>query len=208
MGRTKKHQRVAIYTRVSKASQTTDNQLQEIQSIAERQGWTVVEVYTDHGISGAKGREKRPSFDRLYKDASRRKFDLVMAWSIDRIGRSVHAVSGFIAEMEALGIGQYYYQQAIDTTTPSGKAMIQMCVVFAEFERGMITERIHAGLKRAKDDGKTLGRPRVPAELEQRVRAELSKGAGIIKVAKAVGVGNGTVQRIKGEMAAPSAQRG
>jgi hypothetical protein len=103
--------------------------------------------------------------------------------------------------MEALGIGQYYHQQAIDTTTPSGKAMIQMCVVFAEFERGMITERIHAGLKRAKDDGKTLGRPRAPAELEQRVRAELSKGYGIIKVVKMLGVGNGTVQRIKDETA-------
>jgi DNA invertase Pin-like site-specific DNA recombinase len=154
----KKHQRVTIYTRVSKASQTTDNQLRELQGIIERQGWTVVEVYTDHGISGAKGRDKRPSFDQLYKDASRRRFDMVMAWSIDRIGRSVHAVSGFIADMEAL-IGQYYHQQAIDTTTPSGKAMIQMCVVFAEFERGMIKERIHAGLKRAKDEGKTLGRP-------------------------------------------------
>ena len=198
----RQHHRVAIYTRVSKASQTTDNQLRELQGIVERQGWTVVEVYTDHGISGAKGRDKRPVFDQLYKDTSRRKFDMVMAWSIDRIGRSVHAVSGFIADMEALGIGQYYHQQAIDTTTPSGKAMIQMCVAFAEFERGMITERIHAGLKRAKDEGKTLGRPRVTPELEEQVRAELAKGCGIIRVAKAVGVGNGMVQRIKDEMAA------
>ena len=196
MSKARMHYRVAIYTRVSKESQTTANQLRELQGIAERQRWTVVEVYTDHGISGAKGRNMRPAFDRLCKDASRRRFDLVMAWSIDRIGRSVHAVSGFIADMDALGIGQYYHQQAIDTTTPSGKAMIQMCVVFAEFERDMIRERINSGLARARANGKTLGRPRIAPEVERQVRTELSKGTGIMKVAKKLGLGNGTVQRI------------
>jgi DNA invertase Pin-like site-specific DNA recombinase len=190
---------------VSKESQTTANQLRELQGIAGRQGWTVVEVYTDHGISGAKGRDRRPAFDWLCKDASRRRFDLVMAWSIDRIGRSVHAVSGFIADMDALGIGQYYHQQAIDTTTPSGKAMIQMCVVFAEFERDMIRERINSGLARARANGKTLGRPRIAPEMERRVRVELSKGAGIIKVAKKLNLGNGTVQRIATALRAGSA---
>src|SRR5271169_627047 len=121
MSKARMRYRVAIYTRVSKQSQTTENQLRELQRIAKRQGWTVVEVYTDHGISGAKGRDRRPAFARLCKDASRRRFYLVMAWSIDRIGRSVHGVSGFIADMDAVDIGQYYHQQAIDTTTPSGK---------------------------------------------------------------------------------------
>jgi DNA invertase Pin-like site-specific DNA recombinase len=206
MSKIRMHCRVAIYTRVSKESQTTENQLRELQRIAKRQGWTVMDVYTDHGISGAKDRDRRPAFDRLCKDASRRRFDLVMAWSIDRIGRSVHAVSGFIADMDALGIGQYYHQQAIDTTTPSGKAMIQMCVVFAEFERDMIRERINSGLARARANGKTLGRPRIASEVERQVRAELSKGAGIMKVAKKLGLGNGTVQRIATVLQAGSAQ--
>ena len=146
------------------------------------------------GISGAKGRDQRPAFDKLCKDATRRHFDVVLAWSIDRTGRSVHGVSGFIMEMSELGVAQYYHQQAIDTATPAGKAMVQMCGVFAELERDMIRERINPGLARARANGVKLGRPKV----ERRVRRELAKGTGIVKVAKMVGVGNGTVARIKG----------
>jgi DNA invertase Pin-like site-specific DNA recombinase len=123
-----------------------------------------------------------------------------MAWSIDRIGRSVHGVSGFIAEMDAIGIGQFYQQQAIDTSTPAGRAMIQMCVVFAEFERDMIRERIYAGLARARANGRVLGRPRIGSDVERRVKRELAKGVGALKTARLLGVGTGTVQRIKAEM--------
>jgi DNA invertase Pin-like site-specific DNA recombinase len=195
--------RVALYARVSTDTQITDNQVVELQRVAERRGWEVVETYIDHGISGTKGRDKRPSFDKLCKDATRRRFDTVMAWSIDRIGRSVPAVSAFIAEMEALGIGQYYDQQAIDTSTPAGKAMIQMCVVFAEFERATIVERVKAGLSRAKAQGKKLGRPRTDAKTEKAIRAALAVGdKGLLKIAAEFGVGSGTVQRIKAEMTA------
>ena len=197
--------RAAIYTRVSTDSQTTENQLRELREVAEKRGWQVVEVYADHGISGAKGRDKRPALDKLHKDATRRRFDVVMAWAIDRIGRSVHAVSGFIAEMEAAGIGQYYHQQAIDTATPAGKAMVHMCMVFAEFERDLIRERITAGLARARAEGKAIGRPKVADTVEDRIRAELAKGTGILKTARILGVGTGTVQRVKGRMATQAA---
>lgn len=198
-----KGKRVAIYTRVSTDGQVTDNQRLALEDAASRRGWQVIDVYTDHGISGAKGRDKRPAFDKLCKDATRRRFDCIMAWSIDRIGRSVHGVSGFIAEMDALRIDQYYHQQAIDTSTPAGKAMIQMCVVFAEFERDMIRERIVAGLSRARAQGKRLGRPATDAKKEHAIRTALAAGGkGILKIAAEFGVGSGTVQRIKAAMAA------
>ena len=116
-----------------------------------RMGCEIVHVYKDHGISGAKGREKRPAFDRLCKDAAQRKFDVVMAWSVDRLGRSLQDLIGFLSELHALRIDLFLHQQGLDTTTPAGKAMFQMMGVFAEFERSMIQERVRAGLRRAKD---------------------------------------------------------
>jgi DNA invertase Pin-like site-specific DNA recombinase len=134
----------------------------------------------------------------MWKDATKGKFDIVMAWSIDRIGRSVHEVSGFMVEMDALGVAQFYEQQAIDTSTPAGKAMLHMCVVFSEFERSMIRERINAGLDRARKQGKPLGRPKIDPRTEDAIRAALVKGdAGILKIASRFKVGSGTVQRIK-----------
>jgi DNA invertase Pin-like site-specific DNA recombinase len=194
--------RVAIYARVSTDGQTVENQRRELEEVAERSRWEVVQVYEDKGISGTKGREKRPAFDRLCKDATRRRFDLIAAWSIDRIGRSVHTVSQFMADMDRLGIRQFYLKQAIDTSTAAGKAMVQMCVVFAEFERDMIVERINAGLKRARAQGKQLGRPKVSAEVDKAIRKALAAGKGVNKVARELGVGTGTVQRRKDKLEA------
>ena len=149
--------RVGIYIRVSTDGQTTDNQRRELEAIAARSGWEVVGVYQDAGISGAKGREKRPGFDRLLKDATARKIDMVAAWSVDRLGRSLQHLVGFLTDLQALGCDLYLHQQAIDTTTPSGKAMFQMWGDFAEFERSMIVERVNSGLKRAKAQGVKLG---------------------------------------------------
>ena len=130
--------RVAIYSRVSSDRQTTENQERELQAIAGRLGWIVVKVYRDQGISGSKGREGRPAFDALCKDASRRQFDLIAAWSVDRLGRSLQDLVGFLTEIHALGVNLFLHQQGIDTTTPAGKALFQMMGVFAEFERAMI----------------------------------------------------------------------
>jgi DNA invertase Pin-like site-specific DNA recombinase len=195
--------RAAIYVRVSTDKQTVENQVAALRQIAERRGWEVVEQYSDAGISGAKGRDRRPGLDQMLKDASRRKFDVIMAWAIDRVGRSLIDLLGTIQTLEACGIDLYLDQQAIDTTTPAGKLMFQVCGAFAEFERSMIRQRIHAGLKRAVAQGKTLGRPKVNAALEKRIQAQLRGGKGIRKVARECGVGTGTVQRVKQAMNGP-----
>jgi DNA invertase Pin-like site-specific DNA recombinase len=133
---------------------------------------------------------------------ARKEFDIVAAWSVDRLGRSLQQLLAFLGELKAKGVDLYLHQQGLDTSTPAGRALFQMLGVFAEFERAMIVERVQAGLRRARADGKRLGRPRVAAKIEQAIRHELMKGRGIRAVARHVGVGTGTVQRIKGEMTA------
>ena len=190
--------RVALYLRVSTDGQTTENQRLELERIAELSGWKIVGSYEDHAVSGAKGREKRPALDNLLKDANRRKFDLVAAWSVDRLGRSLRDLLSILDEIHVLGIDLYLHQQGIDTTTPAGKAMFQMCGVFAEFERSIIRERINAGLARAKSNGKRLGRPRVDQEVEEAIRDALTKrDKGMRKIARELGVGVSVVQRVK-----------
>src|SRR5204862_4066822 len=122
------------------------------------------------GISGAKSRDKRPAFDALCRDATKRQFDVVMAWSVDRLGRSLQDLVGFLAELHALKVDLFLHQQGLDTTTPAGKAMFQLLGVFAEFERSIIQERVRAGLRRARSEGKRLGRPPIAPELEKRIR--------------------------------------
>jgi DNA invertase Pin-like site-specific DNA recombinase len=120
----------------------------------------VVETYRDAGISGAKGRDKRPGFDAMLKDAGRRKFDVVMAWAIDRLGRSLIDLLGTIEHLEAVGVDLYLDQQSIDTTTPAGKLLFQLTGAFAEFERSMIRQRVRAGLIKVKlaRDGKFISK--------------------------------------------------
>ena len=137
--------RAALYVRVSTDAQTLENQIRELRQVAERRGWDVVEVYRDAGISGAKGRNGRPGLDSMLKDASRRKFDIVMAWAIDRLGRSLSDLLDTIRHLEACGVDLYLDQQAIDTTTPMGKLVFQLTGAFAQFERTMIRQRIKPG---------------------------------------------------------------
>ena len=189
--------RAALYLRVSTIDQTTANQERELRQVAERAGWEVVKVYKDHGISGSKGRDKRPAFDALHKAAARREIDIVMAWSVDRLGRSLQDLVAFLSEIHATGFDLFLHQQGLDTTTPAGKALFQMMGVFAEFERSMIQERVRAGLRRAKHDGKKLGRPRIAPQLEERILAALKAGETIRGVADKFDVNPSTVQRIK-----------
>ncbi len=193
--------RVAIYARVSTNGQTVTNQLRELRQVAKRQGWKVVAEFMDRGVSGAKGQAQRPQFDKLCKAATRREIDLIMSWSVDRLGRSLQHLVTFLGEIHAKGVDLYLHQQGVDTSTPAGKALFQMCGVFAEFERSMIQERVKAGLKRAVAQGKTLGRPRVSASIERKVRTHRTKGMGIKAIARKLGVGTGTVQRIVKEAA-------
>src|SRR5262245_15102701 len=213
----KKAKRAALYVRVSTDHQSVENQIRELRQIAERRGWTVEEIYRDAGISGAKGRDQRPGLDAMLKDAGRRRFDVVMVWAIDRLGRSLIDLLETIKHLEAVGVDLYLDQQNIDTTTPMGKLLFQITGAFAEFERSIIRQRIRAGLGVIKGklarDGKfeskagivrtRLGRPDVeskePKKIE-RARLELAKGTGIVKTAKLIGLGVGTVHRLKREI--------
>lgn len=191
-----KVQRAAIYARVSTDHQTTENQLNELRAVAQRMGWEVVAEYVDHGVSGAKGRDQRPQFDAMLTAVTRREVDVIVAWSVDRLGRSLQHLVSFLDEIHGKRVDLYLHQPGIDTTTPAGKALFQMCGVFAEFERSMIQERVKAGLKRARAAGKTLGRPTVGPAVEANVRALRVQGKGMNAIARAVGCGVGTVQRI------------
>jgi DNA invertase Pin-like site-specific DNA recombinase len=190
--------RVALYLRVStNKGQTTKNQERELRTVAKRSGWSIAAIYADEGISGAKGREGRPGLDSLLKAVSRKEIDLVAAWSVDRLGRSLQDLVSFLNELNAKKVDLYLHQQGLDTTTPAGKAMFQVMGVFAEFERAIIRERIAAGLARAREEGRRLGRPRVGAEIEKRIREARGQGHGIRKVAKMVGCGVSVVQRLE-----------
>ena len=200
MSKTTKPRRVALYARVSTDKQSTTNQLRELRQAAERLGWEVAGEFIDHGISGAKGRKDRPKLDALLKGVARKEFDVVAAWSVDRLGRSLIDLIALLQELHSTGVDLYLHQQGINTTTPAGKALFQMMGVFAEFEREMIRERVAAGLARAKahgtKTGKPIGRPAVGEEVEERIRELRAQGLGMLKIAKEVGCGVSVVQRV------------
>jgi DNA invertase Pin-like site-specific DNA recombinase len=193
--------RAAIYLRVSRDDQTTENQRLVLKRVADHRGWTIVRSYEDQGISGAKGRDQRPAFDVMLKDAVGRRYDILMCWSIDRLGRSVLHVANALAELDAAGVRLYCDREGIDSSTPMGRAMIQMASVFGEQERSILRSRVLAGLERVRAQGGKLGRPKVSPKVENAIRTHLSAGNGILKVAALVGCGSGTVQRIRREMA-------
>jgi len=203
----RKGARAAIYVRVSTDKQSVESQLASLTAVAEARGWDITRVYQDAGVSGARNRQDRPGLDQLLKDASRRKFDIVMAWAIDRVGRSLVDLLGTIQTLEACGVDLYLEQQSIDTTTPTGKLMFQITGAFAEFERSMIRQRVIAGMRRAKELGprpgkKAIGRPLNDPNALEKAKKLLADGVGILRVAKTVGLGTGTVHMLKRQMAA------
>ena len=149
--------RAAIYARVSTFDQEPENQLVELRRYALARGWAVKE-YVDHGISGA--RERRPALDTLLADAKRRRFDVVVVWRLDRLGRNLRHLIVLLEELQALGVAFVSLGEGIDATTPAGKLQMHILGAIAEFERSRIAERVKAGLQRARAQGKTLGRPR------------------------------------------------
>ena len=191
--------RVALYLRVSTDSQTVENQRLELMSVAERLGWTIVAELADEGISGAKGRDQRPAFDQLMLMVTRKEIDLIACWSVDRLGRSLQHLIGFLGEINERGVDLYLHNQGLDTSTSAGRAMFSMLGVFAEFERSILRERIMAGLRRST---KKAGRPPLDPEKVARVRSELDRGTSINATARKLKVGVGTVHRIKHKMAA------
>ena len=190
-------QRAVIYARVSTSHQTAENQLLELRQTANRLGWDIVAELTDDGISGAKGRSERPAFDRLFKMVQRKEIDVVMAWSIDRIGRSIQHLVSFMTEVQWAGVDLYIHQQAINTATPAGRMVFGIFSALGEYERELIRERINAGLARARAQGKKLGRPsNVNESVIISVRLLREKGHSIHSIARQLRIGVGTTQKI------------
>jgi DNA invertase Pin-like site-specific DNA recombinase len=200
-----KQRRVGLYLRVSQADQKTENQLIDLKRVAEQRGWQIVDTYVDHAVSGK--RDSRPQLDRLRKDAKQGKLDVVAAWSVDRLGRSLHHVVNLLAELTEERVAVYLHQQAVDSTTSAGKAMLGMCAVFAEFEWNSTSDRIKAGIARARKEGKKIGAPStVTAKTERRIlelRHSTKPPMGVLKIASTVGCGTSTVQRVLSEEGKP-----
>jgi DNA invertase Pin-like site-specific DNA recombinase len=188
--------RVAIYTRVSTDGQTVENQLRELQAVADRLGWTVVATFSDQGISGAKGRDQRSGLDLLLRGVARKEFDMVAVWSVDRLGRSLQHLVSFLSEINARCVDLYLHTQGLDTSTPAGRALFGMLSVFSEFERAILVDRVKAGVNRAKAQGKHCGRPPLAPAKAEAIRKLLGTGMSLAQIAKKVGVGVGTVHRV------------
>jgi DNA invertase Pin-like site-specific DNA recombinase len=179
----------AIYARVSTFDQEPENQLQELRRYVEARGWTAVE-YVDRGISGSK--ENRPALDALLRDAKRRKFDVLVCWRLDRLGRNLKHLITLLEELQALGIAFVSLAEGIDATTPAGKLQMHILGAIAEFERERIRERVLAGLQRARAQGRRLGRPRLAVAPE---RLKAVQGMTVREAAKVLGVPHSTAQR-------------
>jgi DNA invertase Pin-like site-specific DNA recombinase len=200
-----KSNKAALYLRVSTDEQTVANQERELREAAEAKGLDVVKIYCDNGISGAKGRDKRPGLDAALKDAVRGRYGVLMSWSVDRLGRSLQDLLATLQELHGANVDLHLHKQALDTRTPTGRAMYQLLGTFAEFERSMIVERVRAGMARAKAEGARFGRPMIGEAKEQQIRELLGAGVGLLSIARKVGCGVSAVQRVQKELRWPTA---
>ena len=187
--------KVAIYARVSTANNGQDPTMQtrELREYAERRGWKVFAEYVDIGIGGTK--EKRPELDRLMDDAHRRRFDVVVVWKFDRFARSVSHLLRALETFKAQGIEFVSLSEQLDTSTPAGKMVFTVLGAVAELERGLIVERVKAGLRNAKAKGKVLGRPKKILDTK-RIATLRAKGVGWKRIAAEMGIGVGTIYRV------------
>ena len=189
-------EKVVIYARVSTNEQTTENQILKLKSVIEKNDWELVEIYQDEGVSGAKGRDKRPEFNRLCKDMVRRKFDRILVWDVSRLGRSLQHLVEFLNEALTTRTDLYIHQSGLDTSTPSGRMMFQIIGVFAEFERTIISERVRAGLQRAQSNGKVLGRPPIPESVREGIRGLRAEGKSLSQIGAQYNLSKTSVMRI------------
>ncbi len=192
--------RAGLYVRCSTDQQTVENQVRILTEVAQRSGWTIVRVFEDQGISGAKGRDQRPGFDALLKAIHRREIDICASYAVDRLGRSLSDLVAFLSDIQARGCDLYLHQQSVDTSTPSGRMLFQMLAVFSEFERELIRGRVRAGVARARAKGVRFGRPSLSLDHVARVEKALKDGLSIRAVARATGTSTASVQRIKHAM--------
>ncbi|MCX7806164.1 MAG: recombinase family protein [Planctomycetota bacterium] len=185
--------RVAIYARVSTAEQSCDAQLLDLRRYAAERGWTVQGEYVDRGVSGAK--ESRPELDRMMDACRKRGADVVLVWRFDRLARSVKHLVLTMDELRRLGIEFVSYQENVDTDSPLGRAIFAIVAAMAELERNIIVERIQGGLRRARAEGKRLGRPPVSVDAG-RVLAMRAEGFSIRRIARRLGVSKSKIGEI------------
>lgn len=190
-------ERVVIYGRVSTSDQTSENQTLILTEIVNRNGWNLVDTYIDEGISGSKGRDKRPEFDRLCKDMIRRKFNRVLVWDVSRLGRSLQHLVEFLNDIQSVNCDLYIHQSGLDTSTPSGRMMFQMVGVFSEFERSMISERVKLGLQRVVSKGGKLGRRKtLTDDVVVKINDLRGSGLSLSQIASQIGVSKMSVSRV------------
>jgi len=185
--------RVAIYARVSTTDQSTDSQLLDLRRYVSDRGWQTFREYVDNGISGTK--ESRPELDRLMADAKKRKFDVVLVWRFDRFARSTRHLINALEEFKNLGIDFVSFQENIDTSSPLGSAIFTIISAVAQLERDIIAERVKAGLRRAVENGKRLGRPSVVVDRKE-VHRLRSQGRSLRDIAGKTGISRTTVSEI------------
>lgn len=185
--------RVAIYARVSTREQTTENQLQDLRKYSEARGWQVIGEFVDHALSGAK--DDRPQLREVMDKARRRKIDVLLVWRFDRFARSLKQLINTLEELNELGVHFVSFSEALDTSTSQGRLVFSVVGAIAEFERSLIKERVMAGLRRAKAQGKALGRRKLPfdAPLAFKMRQE---GCSLSQIASQLGVGKTTIHRL------------
>ena len=189
--------KVCLYCRVSTTSQSVDRQITELTDVAERNGWEIVDPYIDLGISGSTGRDKRPELDRMMKDALKKKFDVVMCWSIDRLGRSLQNCIEILNDLNAKNIDLYFDQQSLDSTTPTGKLMFSMVAAFAEFEKSIIRERVISGLENARKKGRVGGRPtNLSSSVQDKILIMKKEGKSIKQIKAECSVGTATLYKV------------
>ena len=189
--------KVCLYCRVSTIHQTSENQLRELRAVARRMGYEIVSEFIDNGISGAKSRKDRPALDEMMKLATQRKFDMVMCWSIDRLGRSLQHLVEILNDLQAMKIDLYFMQQGMDTTTPSGRMIFSVFGAIGEFERNLIRERVIAGQQRAKASGTHIGRPtKMNDGMRSAIKLLRERGMSIKQISKQLQIGVGTVYSV------------
>jgi len=192
--------KVGVYVRVSTHQQTTENQLLELYEVCERNDWTIVDEYNET-VSGTKGVNDRKELDRLLKDASRKKFEKVVVWSVDRVGRSMKHLVSVLSQLKDLDIDIFSYKQGIDTSTTMGSSFFHMVGIFAELENNMRRERQIVGIKRALKDGVKFGRKDVVDEdKEYEIYQLRNKGKSIRSIAKEVGISVGRTHKVCSSM--------
>ena len=185
--------RIAIYARVSTTDQSTESQLLDLRRYTRERGWTIFKEYCDNGVSGTK--DSRPALNELMNSAKKRRFDMVLVWRFDRFARSTKHLNLALEEFKNLGIDFVSYQENIDTSSPLGSAIFTIISAVAQLERDIIAERVKAGLRRAKENGKKLGRPESEVDLRE-LRRLRARGLSLRAIADQVGISHTKVAQL------------